>query len=398
MKFLFLLIFLISCSDEKNTKKNINVSKTEPSTYFDEIADLISANKNSTSPKYDLIKSNPFYKNFDSNINSNWDKIENNYITKVKNWSEENLKDNYKKNTALYPLSGADFINLFHLSNDSDKYIMIGLETPGFVEDPNNFKPNEISNSLNLIKLTVAQIARQNYFSTNLMEYKFKNKIFPGVAPILMVFLKRLGFKIYDLERIKINEEGNLVKIGESEVQDTPEALQGIRIYFYSEKSPERVREIVFLKMFIQEYSTNLDRPEGKFFDKQNRFNIIMKSAIYLMHMEKFSGFLEKILSKTDRVVQDDSGIPLKYFSKTNWNIKTFGTYKSRIPIKYVLREAKMFKTEKGNLSSEQKNFTQDELIKIFDEQKNPLDFKYGYGAGAKRSNLILLQREKNNQ
>jgi hypothetical protein len=381
----------------KDRYTEINFAKlSAESSSIDDLANFISGMPLAIQSNYSKSAEENFYKSYKKEMDSLWSKINANYIQNVKKWSSENLPEQTKNNAGFYPLSGADFLNLYHFSPNSKKFLMIGLETPGFISSPKEENKKELINSFNLLKLTFNQHAKQNYFSTNLMEYKFKNKLFPGVSPVLIIFLKRVGFKIDGIQRVRIQETGKLQEISEEQVNDVPEALQGVRIFFHADKEEIAERELVFIKMFINENSADTNLPTGRFFDNYPRFNLVMKSAIYLMHMEKFKPFIDKILSKTDMIVEDDSGIPVKYFNDTEWNIHPFGIYRSRIPIKYVTREANMFKTDKGNLYTEQRKFTQTELIEIFNQKAKPLDFRYGYGGSISKanSNLILAVRK----
>ena len=126
------------------------------------------------------------------------------------------------------------------------------------------------------------------------MEKKFSNKYFPGVTPVLLIFLKRLGHFIDEVQRISIALDGRIREIQESEVNSSPEAYQGIRIVFHSEEIKNK-RELIFLKIFVNQNSADDSTSEGKFLLQQNRLNLVMKSAIYLMRLEKYKDFIKKL-------------------------------------------------------------------------------------------------------
>jgi hypothetical protein len=156
------------------------------------------------------------------------------------------------------------------------------------------------------------------------------------------------------------------------------------------------MRELIFLKIFLNQNSIDPTSVEGKFLLRQERLNLVLKSSIYLMHMEKYKDFINSILLKTDTVIEDDSGIPIRYFSPEDWDIQVFGNYTGRLSIRYVTKEANMFKSEKGNVRTESQKFTQEDLKKIYASSAKPLLFKYGYGGASRnstRNNLILLRR-----
>ncbi len=380
------------CTSGEEMEIKLNL---EDKTYWNELSSYLAGISLEENNRFLPLAELNYYKAYAKSMDKAWNKINTNYISYVTNWSKEYLPEANKGNPALYPLSGADFINLYHFYPTSPRYIMIGLETPGYVNDPILYKPEELRNAFYTLDASLNQIAVQNYFTTILMAKKFSNKYFPGVAPVLLVFLKRLGFEIDDLQRISLTNEGTLKEIEASEVKDSPEAYQGIRIIFHSKQNP-KLRELIFLKLFVNENSADPSSVEGKFLSKQKRLNLVFKSAIYLMHLEKYQSFINTIVAKSDMVVEDDSGIPIRNFPSKDWDIQVFGSYTRRLSIRYVPKEANMFKSEKGNVRTESQKFTQEDLKKIYETSAKPLLFKYGYGgasARAARNNLILLRR-----
>ncbi len=389
-----LLLFLVEFCKSNEEIKLENKSATVDN-YWDDLATYISGLPLNENNRFLPLSNLKYYNSYTRSLDKSWGKIEKNYIKFVSEWSKEYLPKANEANTAVYPLSGADFINLYHFYPKAPRYIMIGLETPGYVNDPNLYKPEELKLAFYTLDASVNQIASQNYFTTILMEKKFSNKYFPGVTPVLLIFLKRLGHFIDEVQRISIAPDGRIREIQESEVNSSPEAYQGIRIVFHSEEIKNK-RELIFLKIFVNQNSADESTSEGKFLLQQNRLNLVMKSAIYLMHLEKYKDFIKTILKKTDMVVEDDSGIPIRYFPEEDWDKQVFGQYTRRISIKYVPKEANMFKSEKGNVKSESQKFTQEDLKKIFEVSAKPLLFKYGYGGASRaagRNNLILLRR-----
>ena len=59
----------------------------------------------------------------------------------------------------------------------------------------------------------------------------------------------------------------------------------------------------------------------------------MLKAASYLNSREYFSKTRNYILKSSNMIVQDDSGIPYKYFVDGTWNVKLYGGYKKVIPL-----------------------------------------------------------------
>ncbi|MFN5793234.1 MAG: hypothetical protein ACK455_00425, partial [Bacteroidota bacterium] len=63
-----------------------------------------------------------------------------------------------------------------------------------------------------------------------------------------------------------------------------------------------------------------------------NGYTTYLKSASYLLHNGNFSWTRKMITNNSKTILQDDSGIPLKFIDST-WNKTFFGTYDKPIPL-----------------------------------------------------------------
>ena len=86
------------------------------------------------------------------------------------------------------------------------------------------------------------------------------------------------------------------------------------------------------------------------------------------------------ILNKSSIIIQDDSGIPYRFFHKDKWKIKLFGSYVEPVKLK--------------DLPDQEQ---QKKLAKDFKNKSRDLPFNFGYGAwdGPGRSNLMLLIKKE---
>ena len=103
-----------------------------------------------------------------------------------------------------------------------------------------------------------------------------------------------------------------------------------------------------------------------------------LKSASYLLHKPYFSLVRKTILEKSSFVLQDDSGIPVRFYNEQQWNHQYYGTYDAPI-----------------NLF---KNFLQKDLKMAYDSiekvQIKPLNFGIGYDYKLNESNLMLFSKK----
>jgi len=110
---------------------------------------------------------------------------------------------------------------------------------------------------------------------------------------------------------------------------------------------------------------------------KEGRYTTVIKSASYLMHNDtiKFTKIRKAILDSSDYIIQDDSGIPLRYFQK-GWSMKFHGFYDRPIPLF--------------------SNRTQNDLKEAMKKHSTGiLPFSYGYDYKKGESNLMTAERKE---
>ena len=102
--------------------------------------------------------------------------------------------------------------------------------------------------------------------------------------------------------------------------------------------------------------------------------NSFLKAASYLMHEDSFSTVRNLLLGVSASIVEDDSGIPVRYFTPDRWTLRFFGSYTSPI---------ELFK-----------KYYQPDLYQDYGNN-NPkrLTFGFGYQINSRTSNLIVAVR-----
>ena len=86
-----------------------------------------------------------------------------------------------------------------------------------------------------------------------------------------------------------------------------------------------------------------------KYLNQLGSVTTYLKGASYLMHNAGFSSVRDFILTKSNQVMQDDSGIAFRFFEKNkNWKYVFYGEYKKPISLfanRFQVDLDSMFKT-----------------------------------------------------
>jgi hypothetical protein len=187
-----------------------------------------------------------------------------------------------------------------------------------------------------------------------------------GTLPILYVFLARSGKTIRSVSPVALDDKGAASFGNENPGAN---AVRGVRIIFAGSDGLERT---------LYYFSTDLSNPgvraSGflKFCSTLAPGNSLLKSASYLLHSGNFTTVRDYILANSATIIQDDSGIPLTYYSPKKWRFFPFGRYAGPIaefPGRYQESYAELFR------------------------RAQPMDFGIGYRWRSHESNLLLSVR-----
>lgn len=311
-------------------------------------------------------------------IDSSWTRLEKHRLIKMRTWRDKELSSiNKNSKTLFYPFSGPDFLTAYTFFPNMEKYVMIGLEPIGRLPEITKMKNTEAEQYVKYFRTSLADIFNKSYFITQYMGRDLQNQKVNGTLPVLSFFIKRTGNEITDIKYVVKKDKDSVVEVP-YDYKDKKNLPFGVHISILSNGQPKSI------------YYFRYDVSNGKFTDTtlfvkylakmQTPVATYVKSASYLLHNDFMSNMRKFILAKSDDVVEDDTGIPFKYFvEKDNWTTKVYGEYQ---------RPVKDFKWLDR----------QKELQAVFDKDSltiPKLPFHLGYHWSSNKDVILVCQKKK---
>jgi len=230
----------------------------------------------------------------------------------MQKWGEENLgKLSGSNEIVRYLFGGPDFLNVYALFPNARVMVLGGLEPVGEVPPPEKLNPVMLGQSLASLRQALRTSLYCGFFITKEMGGQLQHGCFRGVLPVLYTELALTG---------------NIVDSVEFE---QPFGAQGVRITYHR---PGHSNQMLYY------FQSNLSNGQQcrRFISWLETFGegaTYLKAASYLLHGDEFSQTREFLLRSSTVVVEDDSGIPYRYFAQGGWNIRLFGEYADPLPI-----------------------------------------------------------------
>jgi hypothetical protein len=285
-------------------------------------------------------------------------------MSKARAWSDANVAA--PKPTMFYMFSGPDFLYADAFYPKATTYVLSALEPPGSIPDMTKLPRGGVDAALSDLEHSLGSILNFSFFITKKMKVDLHEGELDGAMPLLYVFLARSGKTIKNVSTIALDNKGTAYFANENPGAN---ATHGLRIVFAGSDGVEKT-----LYYFSTDLSDSGVRASGflKFCATLAPGNSLIKSASYLMHSGSFSTVRDFILANSATIIQDDSGIPLGYYSPKKWRFFPFGRYAGPIdkfPSKYQQSYAELFR------------------------RAEPLDFGIGYRWHSYESNLLMSVR-----
>ena len=302
-----------------------------------------------------------------SAMNSAFATLDGRQLSNIRIWRSDFLAPlSAGAKTCVYYFGGPDFLYADAFFPDCTTYILVGLESVDSIPDLRTVPEAALDYTLENIQISLNTILQFSFFKTKDMREEFGRGELKGVLPILFVFLARTGKVIQSVEYVSLDRGGQLTKPGS--------APHGVKVSF--------VDPAVGTQKVLYFFSTDLSDDGLKsnpavlhFTEQQGQANCFLKAASYLMHEGHFSTVRSFLLSNSLTIVQDDSGIPIRYITPDKWTLRFFGSYTAPI-----------------NLF---KQYYQPELRQFFETSApKPLTFSFGYQWNRHNSSLILAVRK----
>lgn len=373
---------------EVEPPKSIVPRKEYERTYNDN-ARYIAGLKGEDGSEFLKIENNLDWKQYASWSNTTWQNLNEGQLQKVRSWALEELSSinnskNKKEPEALfYPFSGADFLYADALFSKAEQTIMIGLEPVGKMPDIRKIPTDFWENYFLALRTAMDDILKSSFFKTKDMKTDFRIQELKGTLPIMMIFLARTGHRIITIEPVEITDSAKVVDSHFDKVAVHQYGkMNGVRITYQKDSLPivtAPQKTVYYFSIDLSDASLKQKPQFEAFLNNYGQVATFIKSASYLMHQSNFVTIRSLILKHSETLVQDDSGIPLKYFASTqseSWQEPLFyGAYKTPIP---------MFS-----------KFYQEDLKKKFADTSfvKPLDFRIGYQTLANKSNVMVVKK-----
>lgn len=288
-------------------------------------------------------------------MNAAFAKLDQLQLSNIRTWAAEFLAPVTRfSRTCLYFFSGPDFLYVDTLYPDCTTYVLVSLEPAEPIPALESVPPELLLNTLQTIEASLNTLVKVGYFQTQELRDYLQRSQLKGVLPIIFVCLACTGKEILALDYASL-------------------AGRGVKISFLDPATGGQ-KVLYYLSADLSDSGLKTNQAVLRYCDSVAPTNSFVKADSYLLHQNEFNIARNYLLRVSASILQDDSGIPVRYFSSDKWTLRFFGSYTGPI-----------------NLF---RNFYQPDLSQYYAASvPKPLTFGFGYQWNPHDATLILAAR-----
>lgn len=300
-----------------------------------------------------LLQQTPEYRRHEAEMRGVWIGLTRNRVQQMENWSQANIMPNTAGQRVLfYPFGGPDLLHAEALFGHIPTKILMGLEPVGLLPNLETLTSAQVLAALPAYRHATRKQMQVSFFVTKEMKADLDDSALQGVTPIILATVALMGGSVESVTPLAAGP------------------YPGVDVRYFNRYGMRCAA--IYVRGDLSNAGFKNYRP---FLDSFGRGPAYFKAASYLMHDDWFSEVRADILARATAVLEDDSGIPYRYFSPESWNVRCYGSYQQPIPLFA--------------------NYTQPDLREAFllwpDSR---LPFGHGYQFRANSSNLIFAVRK----
>ena len=300
-------------------------------TYAQDVALFLGGLQPSQHSQLTKLATTPTWQAFAKDQDKSWAKYRATHTTRMTKWAATELDSVHTSSpTIFYPFSGPDFLNVFTMFPTSQTYVLMGLEPVGSIPARASLEKPRL---LPTVKTSLWSVLNFSFFRTNDMAVDLKSVELDGALPLMMLFAARTGHQITAIRPVELDATGQLVDVSSDTTQARDpnrksaltKSVPGVEMKL---RGPDgQPKTVYYFSTDLSNHGLNVKPAPLTFVRSLGPLTTYLKSATYLMHKIYFSEVRALVLRRSRYILQDDSGIAMKYFQKKAWQFNYYGTY-----------------------------------------------------------------------
>jgi len=318
MKITLLSLFLLALAPLSQAQVTIDTNLTELSRFI--------AGMDCQTESYKKLQEKASYKTHRDFTSKVWKQLEDSTLDVMVKWAQEKkIMEDSDTLPCMYTFSGPDFLFGSRFFPKASHYVLMGLEKCGSVTDVASMKESAANEYLNSIRGSMRYLLKAGYFVTAHMSTDFSKSVLNGNIHMMLMFMARENYSICSIDYGYMGKDSSFYVTGQKPSSSSGK-INGMRVGI-TDSTAQKLKYVYYFSADIMD-SKLKDKPEfTAFIENMAPFNSYFKAASYVPQHKSFATIRNLILNNSDKILQDDTGVPLKSIDTKIYDIEMWGTY-----------------------------------------------------------------------
>ena len=293
----------------------------------DDVARFIAGLPGTPGSPFAELESSDAWKDHRRQLDEAWHKTEGSLISGLQQFQQQELSAAIAPSTPVfYPFSGPDALTPLLCFPQTPSYVMVALEPAGTLPTRSQIEKKGVAKYLAEMRATVDSELSRSFFVTRQMDREFRGQVTDGLLlPILHLLVRRhnsiLGFRY-----VRLDEQGQLIDRTTDYKAPTRYGNKGVEIEFKTD-AESAAHKLYYFSVNLSDERMTENQPFQMYLTGLKGSATLLKATSYMTHKKEFSLIRDQILANSSAVLQDDSGIPYRYFQTAAWKVQLYGDY-----------------------------------------------------------------------
>jgi hypothetical protein len=312
------------------------------------------------------------WKDHQRKTDESWKRAETDFVGGLRAFGDSTVKQGTGPERPLfYPFGGPDALTAVECFPQSPYYVLVALEPAGTLPAASQIQKKDLPLFLGAIRESLASVLGRSFFVTRQMDKEFRGQLADGLMLPILSLLVRTDHQILGLRPIRVDEEGHVVAWTDDAL-DAKFRNRGVEIEFQGkDAAPQR---LYYISVNLDDKHLSANQGFQTYVKSLGTVKTLLKATSYMTHHPEFSIIRSDILTQSEAVLQDDSGIPYKFFEPAMWQVRLFGEYEKPYGSFRWLEQPAL-------------------RAAYHSPGVEPLPFRIGYGFHRAPSNLLMARR-----
>jgi hypothetical protein len=327
------LAFLLSaCTAPRKVAAESLVKDQQPdlvphSREANDVARFLAGMPGTPGSPYAALEESEIWKEHRRIVDAAWRQAENEQLSGLRKFQADELSaPALQSATVFYPFSGPDALTATLYFPHNPLYVMVALEPAGTLPTTSQLFAKQTPEYLNAIRESMASELGRSFFITRQMDHQFRGQITDGLLVPILQLLARLGDTIVGFRYVRLDETGQVIDRAPGYHAPTRYGNKGVEIEFRN-GSASSLHRLFYFSVNLSNDRLRENTPFQLYLSRLTGTVSMLKATSYMPHQPGFSMMRDALLRNSDAILQDDSGLPFKYFAKDQWKLQLYGEY-----------------------------------------------------------------------